>query len=112
MPYLFCEPHGQEHEATSLEGAGELPPPRRSRPDRQRSADSGSWHCDRCQTRLKKGQTAYLMTAFPSHFAEELDRYDYAYERQYFQIDRAKARIYGAAPPGSIPDPATLRKGR
>jgi hypothetical protein len=112
MPYLFCEPHGQEHEATSLEEQENYRLLGEAVLIVSGALNSGSWYCDRCQTRLKKGQTAYLMTAFPNHFAEEFDRYDYAYERQYFQIDRAKARIYGAAPPGGIPDPATLRKGR
>jgi hypothetical protein len=108
MPYLFCAEHGKEHEAsckdeqenyrllgeTVLVVSGTL--------------ISGPWRCDRCNAPLKRSQKAWLVTAFPRHFAEDLERYDYAYERQYFRIDKAEARVYGAEPPGGVPSPASV----
>ncbi len=52
--------------------------------------------------------TAYLVTAFSSQFAEELGGYDYACEREYLNMKRARVSVYGAEPPGGIPSPAAM----
>ena len=108
MPRLYCTEHGKQHESrcqqeqenyrwlgeTVLIVSGQL--------------KSGPWQCDGCNAPLKRSQKVWLMTAFPSHFAEELERYDYACERQYFNMERAKVTVYGAEPPGGIPSPASV----
>jgi hypothetical protein len=97
MPYLYCEKHGHEREAGIIE-----------RQEVYREADetvlvvsgtliSGPWLCDRCNAQLRKADTAYLVSAFPSHCRDDLHDYDFGYERQYFAMtadDRATA--YGA----------------
>jgi len=102
MPYLFCKPHGQEHAAdcekdqdtyrqlgeTVMIVSGRL--------------HSGGWLCDRCNVPLKIGATAYLLTSYPEHFARELEGYDYANERHYFQMESIEVNIYGAMPPGGV----------
>jgi hypothetical protein len=108
MPRLYCEEHGRDQEARSesehesyrmlgetvLIVTGPLKTP--------------SWRCDRCYARLKKGTRAYLVTAFPHQFAEDLDRYDYAYERQYFLLEKAEIKVYGAGVPGGMRSPASV----
>jgi hypothetical protein len=110
MPYLFCEEHGRDREAlfaqeqesyrllgeTVLVVNGPLKSP--------------SWRCDSCNARLRRGNRAYLVTAFPRHFADELAAYDYATEREYFVIGHAEARAYGAVPAGGIPSPAMAKE--
>jgi hypothetical protein len=72
MPYLFCAEHGKEHEATSQAEQenyrllGETVLIVKGR------LISGPWRCDRCGTRLKKGNPACLVTAFSSLFAVDL----------------------------------------
>lgn len=102
MPYLFCKTHGRQHDAscrqeqenyrqlgeTVLVVSGKL--------------TSGPWQCDRCDAGLEEGTTAYLMTAFPSHFAAELAGYDYGNERRYFRMEEAAVKVYGAMPPGGV----------
>jgi hypothetical protein len=86
MPYLYCEQHGREREATIL-----------GRQDVYRQADeamlvasgmltTGPWQCNRCAGLLRKGDQAILVSAFPSHFQDELHDYDFGYERQYFAM--------------------------
>lgn len=100
MPYLYCEKHGREHEAGII-----------GRQDDYRQADetvlvvsgtlvSGPWQCDSCNSQLRPGSTAVLISAFPSHCRDELCGYDFAYERQYFAMgERDHAAAYGAAWP-------------
>ncbi len=108
MPRLYCEEHGREQEARSesehesyrmlgetvLIVTGPL--------------KTSSWRCDRCNARLRKSTRAYLVTAFPHQFAEELDRYDYAHEGEYFLLARTEVKVYGAEPSGGIPSPASV----
>ena len=108
MPYLFCEEHGRQHEALcdaeqeSYRLLGEavliVTGP----------IKGASFHCDRCNVRLRNGQPAWLMTPFPRHVAESLAAYDYRYERNYFPLDRVTFSWYGAEPPGGMPAPASL----
>ena len=65
MPYVFCEEHGREYEAICQE---EQETYRRlgemllivSGP-----LKSPSWRCEHCNVRLRRGQRAWLVTAFP-----------------------------------------------
>jgi hypothetical protein len=104
MPYLYCEKHGRERETGIID-----------RQDDYRLADenvlvtcgplvSGPWLCDSCNTKLKPGVTAVLVSAFPSHFRDDLYNYDFGYERQYFAMQGSDtATAYGAEwPDGSI----------
>jgi hypothetical protein len=101
MPYLFCQEHGREQEAkceeeqesflwlgeTVLIVSGPLKSP--------------SWRCASCNVRLRRGQRAWMVTAFARPSPEDLGRYDYATEREYFNIEHAEARWYGTASPPS-----------
>jgi len=49
--------------------------------------------------RVRRGQRAYLVSAFPRPMPEDLGGYDYAAEREYLILEQAEARLYGAAPP-------------
>ena len=44
---------------------------------------------------LKPGDAAMLMTAFPRHFTEGMDGYDFAPEKRYFDMQRAQVAVYG-----------------
>lgn len=97
MPYLYCETHGREREAGIIE-----------RQEAYRQADenvlvvsgkltTGPWQCDSCNGQLRKGSTAMLVSAFPSHFRDDLYNYDFGYERQYFAMNGSDtATAYGA----------------
>ncbi len=109
MPYLFCEEHGREQEArceqeqesyrwlgeTVLIVSGPMKSP--------------SWQCALCHTRLRRGQRAWLVTAFPRPPVEGMDAYEYAAEREYLVLEHAEARLYGAEPPGGIPSNGHIR---
>jgi hypothetical protein len=108
MPYLFCKQHGKEHVARSKEEQDNYRLLGETVLIVRGTLISGPWRCDRCNAPLKRRQKAWLVTAFPRHFAEDLEAYDYAYERQYFRIDKAEVKVYGADPPGGIPSLATV----
>lgn len=114
MPYLYCEKHGCEREARIIE-----------QQHMYRQADetvlvaigtlvSGPWHCDSCNARLRPGNTAMLVSAFPSHCRDDLYDYDFGYERQYFAMtESGKATAYGAPwPDGSIRNRRTASPGK
>lgn len=96
MPRLYCEEHGREHEAIAIgeqehyRQLGEAVLIVKGR------LISGPWLCDRCNAMLSKSTPAWLVSSFGRHFVEELDCYDYSYERRYFTMERAEARWYGA----------------
>jgi hypothetical protein len=104
MPRLYCKNHGREREAGVVE----------QRDVYRRAGEtllvvtgtliSGPWYCDRCNLRLQPGNLAVLVSAFPSHYCDELCNYDFGYERQYFaMIGGDKAAAYGAgSPDGAI----------
>jgi hypothetical protein len=100
MPYLFCGEHGRDREVvfaqeqenyrrfgeTVLVVRGPL--------------KSASWRCDSCHARLRRGNTAWLVTAFPRSTAAGMDGYDFAQEREYFDMERAEVTVYGTPWPG------------
>jgi hypothetical protein len=96
MPYLFCPPHGSEHESKArrkeqhYRDAGEIVLVVHGR------LSSGPWLCDRCGDALDKGDEAWLVSAFPRHFHDSLCDYDFGYEQAYFAMTkRDEARAYG-----------------
>ena len=105
MPHLYCDQHGKEHEARVIgqravyRGDGESVLIVKGR------LITGGWLCDRCNAPLGKGNRAYLLTVFPRWIAERMQGYDFAYERQYFAVERADVAVYGAEWRGG--DPAT-----
>jgi hypothetical protein len=107
MPRLYCEEHGREHESRCQEEQDNYRLLGETVLMVSGTLISGPWNCDRCNVRMKKGSRAWLMTAFLRCFAENLDGYDYACERQYLSMMNAEARVYGAEPPGGIPSPAS-----
>jgi hypothetical protein len=97
MPYLYCERHGQEHEADivgrqdELRQEGEIVLVVSGRLNR------GTWECDRCSAPLRPGDRSTLITAFSSHCLGELYDYNFAYEREYFAMSQSdRAAVYGA----------------
>jgi hypothetical protein len=110
MPHLFCTTHGEKHGASCREDQEEYRRLGETVVIVRGTLISGPWHCDRCNARLKKGDTAWLMTAFPSYYAEQLTGYDYRHERQYFRVERAIVKVYGAISPGGIPGPAAVQE--
>lgn len=67
---------------------------------------SGPWHCDRCNARLERGDTAYVWTTYPEGTPASGDQYRFAYERQYFGGKYERATAYGADwPGGTLPRP-------
>jgi hypothetical protein len=108
MPYLFCKTHGRMHDASCQQEQENYRQLGETVMIVSGTLNSGPWLCDKCNAELNKGTTAYLMTAYPRHFAEELAGYDYANERRYFRMEKATVRVYGAMPPGGIADPAML----
>lgn len=100
MPYLFCQEHGRAHEARCME----------DEENHRRFGEvmlivtgplkSPSHRCLACKLRLRRGQRAYLLTAFPRPTPEDLGRYDFAAEGEYVVLEHAEARLYGADWPG------------
>jgi hypothetical protein len=112
MPYLFCHTHGKQHEVSCRKSDEEYRMLGETVVMVSGRLISGPWQCDRCNARLATGNRASLMTAFPSHMAEELANYDYANERQYFRVESAAVKVYGAIPPGGIADAAVAQEQR
>lgn len=99
MARLYCEEHGRQDEAQTIE---------RQEHYRQEGETvliiagrlkSGPWLCDRCNDTLDRGSVAYLVTGLPRWITESEPRYDFAHERRYFRIDQAEVSVYGAAWP-------------
>lgn len=107
MPYLFCKRHGRQHEASSRGSQEEYQQIGETVVIVSGTLISGPWQCDRCNAALNKGDAAYLVAAYPSHYADELAAYDYGYERRYFQVEKATVKVYGAMPVAGIASPAT-----
>ena len=97
MPHLFCQEHGRDHEARCIE----------EQENYRRFGEavlivtgpvrSPSQRCRSCNMRLRRGQRAYLVTAFPRLTPEDLAGYDYAREDEYLILEQAEATLYGAA---------------
>jgi hypothetical protein len=105
MPYLFCDEHGREEQATCEAEQDDYRLLKEAVLMVTGPLRTGPFHCDRCNALLKKGQPAWLMVTFTSYFAQELGVYDYQYERNYFSLDRVEATVYGAEPSGGVPSP-------
>lgn len=103
MPYLFCEEHGREHEATSQEEQDNYRLLGETVLIVSAPLKSPSWRCDRCNVRLRRGNTAWLVTAFPRPMATGMDGYAFAAEQEYFDMGRAEVAVYGAECQLSIP---------
>ena len=100
MPHLYCEPHGQEDEASTIE---------RQDYYRQRGESvlivtgrltSGPWLCDRCNETIDRGSVVYLVSGLPRWITEGEPRYDFAHERRYFGGRPDRIAVYGAEWPG------------
>ncbi len=106
MPYLYCAKHGQQHAANAIEQQELYREEGEAVLIFKAPLKSGAWVCDRCNVPLRKGDIAYLVTAFSQDFADELATYRFEYERRYFVMEKAEARVYGAVPSGGLPDEA------
>jgi hypothetical protein len=100
MPYLFCEKHGREHEDSAAGQQEAYRQEGESVLTMRGTLISGPWLCDRCNASLTKGTHAYLASAFPAWVGEGTEDYDFAYERRYFAVEKAEAKLYGARWPG------------
>ncbi len=97
MPQLYCEQHGQEREADTIEHQDELRQEGETVLVISGTLATGPWLCDRCNAPLGKGDRATLVSAFPSHCRDDLHGYDFGYERQYFAMTaNDQATAYGA----------------
>jgi hypothetical protein len=108
MAYLFCEEHGREHVAAAQADQDYYQFLGETIVIASGAIKSPSWRCHRCNLRLRRGMSAYLVTAFPRCYAQNLDRYDYRTEQEYFRLETLDATVYGAEPPGGIPFPRQL----
>lgn len=104
MPYLFCAEHGQQHAANAIEQQEQYREEGEAVLIFKAPLKASTWLCDRCNAQLGEGDIAYLVTAFSRFFADELASYDFAYERQYFVMEKAEARVYGVVPADGLPD--------
>ena len=95
MPYLFCAAHGQGHENRAIAQQEEYRQQGESVLIVHGALRSGPWQCDTCNVALKRGDDAMLMTAFPQHFTEGMNGYDFGPEKRYFDMKRAQAVVYG-----------------
>jgi hypothetical protein len=97
MPYLYCEKHGQEHLARTVEHQDELRQEGESVLAVTGTLITGIWLCDRCNAELDKGDRAVWVYAFPSHCRPDLYDYDFGYELEYFAMTKSDtATVYGA----------------
>jgi hypothetical protein len=100
MAYLFCEEHGREHVATAQADQDYYQFLGETIVIASGAVKSPSWRCHRCNLRLRRRMKAYLVTAFPRGYTQNLDRYDYRTEQEYFRLETLDATVYGAEPPG------------
>jgi hypothetical protein len=112
MPYLFCEEHGGEYQARVIDNQ-EL--------YRQKGETilivtgglrSGRWLCDKCNAPLSTGSRATLAIAYPRYITESIHQYNFAYERQYFDMEKAEVALYGAAWPVRMVVPRTRHRAK
>ena len=112
MPRLYCAKHGKENKADTARDQEEYRQGGETVLVVSGRLISGPWHCDRCNATLKKGDTAYLSSAFPQWITEGLTDYDFAYERDYFAMaETDAATVYGAEwPDDSIRNRRPVRR--
>lgn len=102
MPYLYCAFRGRGHETRIIEQQESYRAEGESVLIVKGKLKSGPHHCDKCNARLNCGDDAALLSAFPRHIVEGTDAYDFAYERRYFDMGKAEAKLYGADWPGVV----------
>jgi hypothetical protein len=108
MPYLFCEQHGREHEARCEEEQGSYRWLGETVLIISGPLKSPSWRCDECHVRMRRGSQAWLVAAFAGPNPQQFDEYAHAAAREYFLIEHADARAYGAACLSGVPSPTPL----
>jgi hypothetical protein len=99
MLHLFCQEHGQEQQARCIADQENYRRFGEAVLIVSGPVKSPSHHCQSCHARLRRGQMAWLVTAFPRSIAAALDRYDFAAEGEYLVLEYATATLYGAEPP-------------
>lgn len=99
MPRLYCEPHGQEDEARVIERREQYRQEGESVLIVKGRLTNGPFLCDRCGVELQRGDPACLVSAYPRWIVEQMQGYDFDYERQYFTVERAVVAVYGAGWP-------------
>ena len=100
MPRLYCETHGREDEASTIERQEHYRQEGESVLIVTGKLRSGPWLCDRCNETIDRGSVAYLVTGLPHWITEGEPRYDFAYERRYFGGRYDRVAVYGAEWPG------------
>jgi hypothetical protein len=96
MPYRFCPEHGREHKARCLEDQENYRRFGEAVLIISGPLNSPSHHCHSCNVRLRRGQRACLVTAFPCLTPEDPGRYDDAAEGEYIVLEHTEAGLYGA----------------
>jgi hypothetical protein len=109
MAWLYCSVHGRGQENFTIARQADYRQEGESVLIAHGTLTSGGWHCDRCNARLRRGDPATLMTAFPRYITEAMDEYDFASERRYFELAKVDVKRYGASWPGGEPAPMLLR---
>ena len=112
MPYLFCAEHGHGHESRCQEEQENYRWLGETVLIVMGTLKSGPWQCSCCNAPLKRRQKAWLMTAFPRSMTAGMGDYDFAHEKQYFNMKRAEVKVYGAEPSGVMPSPASMLEAR
>ncbi|WP_422932238.1 hypothetical protein [Singulisphaera sp. PoT] len=107
MPYLLCRTHGPQHEAGSASGGEEYRQAGETVLIVEGTLISGPWQCDSCNAPLEAGSRAWLVTAFPAHFRDDLFGYAFEYERQYFGMTKGDRAVSYGAP---WPDDSIVRR--
>lgn len=101
MPYLYCEQHGQAHEADTIENQERYREEGETVLIVSGPLKTGPWLCDSCNNQIARGSTAYLLSPLPGWITESTDKYGLVYERQYFAMKgKERIAVYGAAWPG------------
>jgi hypothetical protein len=103
MAWLYCSVHGRGQENFTIARQEDYRQEGESVLIVHGTLTGGGWHCDRCNARLRRGDPAMLMTAFPRDLTEAMDGYDFASEGRYFDLKKVTAVRYGAAWPGGEP---------
>ncbi len=91
MPYLYCAVHGRGHETRIIEQQELYRAEGESVLIVRGKLKSGPHRCDKCNTTLKRGDDAAMLSAFPRHIVEGTDAYDFAQEQRYFDMGKAEA---------------------
>jgi hypothetical protein len=97
MPTLYCTVHGRGHENRVIVNQDQYRQAGESVLIVHGKLRTGSYRCDKCNTELKRGDTAMLMSIFTRFDAESMYEYGFAYEQRYFDLDHVLLTLYGAS---------------